>query len=389
MKGGEFVVKNLEPGDYAMHIAPADELEIVFPGEAPEIPSTAGGGKAGAPPKKFYGSRWYPDVPGIEMASRIHLAEGENRRLDISLQSHSAYTLSGTIRAPREFERTPVSVALRSEHVLAPLTRQMAQPGAFRIENLTPGTYRFAVTAGKAPNQVAADFAVEITHDLANFKVELVPEAGVAGEIRMAQDGVELPAGTGIFFMVPTSGWVALVKGGGLLVGGDMPVSGAPIRAGTFRQDSIRPGEYWPTLLGVPQGYALAQTVFEGASARNSALKLSAPDTPVTFILTSRPGAVTGTVRDEKLNSVRGAQVLLLPDPLPDLAGPAAIRMEESGEDGGFAFRDIAPGRYRAVVLRAPDGSDGSDVGQLRELAARAEGFEVRAAQSANISLKR
>jgi hypothetical protein len=385
MKGGEFQVKNLAPGDYVLQIDATGEAAIVFPPEASPPDK--------APPGKYYGQRWYPDVPRIEMAAAIHLGEGESRRLDISIQSHETHTLSGTVRSPREFEHTPVTVGLRSANVVGDGKHEMREPGAFRIENLTPGAYRVAFTAGKPPNQVAADYEFEIARrDIEDVKVELAPGASVRGEIRMSEEdakaGAKLPSRPGIVFMVPTSGWAAVLKGGGLMMGGDMPVFGELATGGKFRQESIRPGEYWPVLLDLPEGYALAQTMFEGASAGTTTIHLSAPDTPVNFVLTSRPGAVAGTVRDASQNAVRGASVGLLPDPMPDKVAPGAIRIEHAGDDGAFVFRNVAPGRYRAVVLTGPDGEE-SDVEHLRELAARAEAFELRAGLSATISLKR
>jgi hypothetical protein len=94
-------------------------------------------------------------------------------------------------------------------------------------------------------------------------------------------------------------------------------------------------------------------------------------------------------VRDEDQAPVRGASVALLPDPLPDKIGPDAIRTAESGNDGAFVFRDVAPGNYRALVLTAADRSHERDAGYLRDLAAKADRIEVRAGQSVSVNLQR
>ena len=142
-------------------------------------------------------------------------------------------------------------------------------------------------------------------------------------------------------------------------------------------------------LAGLPEGYAVAQVLFPGSSPFHSTMNLSAPGTPLTFVLTSRPGAVATVVRDEDQAPVRGAFVALLPDPLPDKVGPSVIRTGESGNDGACVFRDVAPGKYRVVVLPGSDTAYGSDVGYLREQAAKADAFEVRAGEAANVNLRR
>jgi hypothetical protein len=231
-KGGDFGIRNLEPGDYAIQIEPVEEVNIVFPDAAASKEPVA---------RKFYGKRWYPDAPRIETAL-LHLAEGESRRVQISLQSRETHTLSGTVQAPREFEREPLQLSFRPLNSRVTGTTAMRAPGPFRIENITAGSYRLSLTMGKPPNELAADYSIEITsHDLDNFKAVLTPEAGVTAKIRMQEEGASLPNLPGSLFMIPVSGWIAEVKGGGTLIGGDMP-----IRGGGLRQDSLRPGEYWP-----------------------------------------------------------------------------------------------------------------------------------------------
>ena len=136
----------------------------------------------------------------------------------------------------------------------------------------------------------------------------------------------------------------------------------------------------------MPEGYAVAQVLFDGASSRNSTINLSAPDTPISFVLTSRPGAITGIVRNDEQTPVRGVSVLLMPDPLPDKVAPEVIQVQESGDDGGFAFRNLAPGKYRALVLTGANRDRQGDVAYLRDQ--MGEAIEVQAGQSVVANLK-
>jgi hypothetical protein len=242
------------------------------------------------------------------------------------------------------------------------------------------------LTAGKPPHQLAAYYELEMTdHDLENFKAVLTPEARIAGEIRMLEEDAKPPEGIG-FSLVPTSGWTARVgKRGGVVIGS---VPGRGIRVqDRFQMDSILPGEYWPQVT-LQDGYAVAQMRFDGASARNNVMTLSGQDAPITIVITSRPGLVSGIVRNDAQTPVRGATVALFPDPLPDKISPTTIRYAESGDGGTFVFKDLAPGGYRAVILNGEEDVHLGDAG-LRERAAKAEAIEVRAGQSASINLKR
>jgi hypothetical protein len=139
----------------------------------------------------------------------------------------------------------------------------------------------------------------------------------------------------------------------------------------------------------VPEGFAVARVLFDGANVVHASITLSGPETPLTIVLTSRPGAVSSVLRDPNQAPIRGAPVVLLPDPIPEKPGPGAIRVEDTGDDGAFLFRNVAPGNYRAVALTPGDESLQSDLALLANLAARAEPFEVHAAQTASLTLKR
>lgn len=167
----------------------------------------------------------------------------------------------------------------------------MPAPGPFRLENLAPGTYELMLTAGKPPHQLTAYYEVEMTdHDIENFKALLAPEASIAGEIRMLEEDAKPPEGIG-FSLVPTSGWTARVGKRGGVVAGSVPGRGIGVQAARFQMDSIPPGEYWPQVT-LPYGYAVVQMRFDGSSARNNVMTLSGPETPITILVTSRPGIV-------------------------------------------------------------------------------------------------
>lgn len=403
-KGDEFNIANLEPGDYLIQIDPKEEAAFVFPADASPKPA----------PNKCYGQSWYPDASSIDAAATIHLAEGESRRLDISLHSRETHSVSGTLKAPRELAGQPLTFALQTT-ALDGWVAMMPAPGTFRIDNLAPGSYRLGLTGGKPLTDTAnfrdyvlfgldtgsamkkpavngvGDYVFEIgDHDVDNFNIALLPYAGVTGEVRMLEKDAKLPPKLAVVLM-PTADYLVNLKTGGAIGGGPMMIRGTAVQpeTGRFHQEWLHPSEYWPQLNGLPDGYAIAQVLFEGASPGGGTITLSAPDTPLAFVLTSRPGTITGVVRDDNQDPVRGAEVVLLPDPLPEKVGPEVVQTRQSGEDGGVAFRNLAPGRYRALVLREGDLAGEGDPDYLRQRAAGAEAIEVMAGQVVRVELKK
>ncbi len=102
-KGSDFDISNLKAGDYVIEVESPSEPEFVFSPEATASTS---------PKSAFYGQRWYPDVPRRDMATLIHLSEGESRNLDIALTSRETHSLSATVESPREFEHQPILLTL-------------------------------------------------------------------------------------------------------------------------------------------------------------------------------------------------------------------------------------------------------------------------------------
>ena len=90
---------------------------------------------------------------------------------------------------------------------------------------------------------------------------------------------------------------------------------------------------------GLPDGYAVLGGDDQPVGIYGS--------TEVTFVVTSKPGAITGTVRDKDQYPVAKSVVTLMP-----AGDPRRRRSTESGAAGEFSFRNVAPGKY--LVNGAP-----------------------------------
>jgi Carboxypeptidase regulatory-like domain len=389
-KGDEFSIAGLDPSDYILQIDSNEEPVFVFPGDAMPKPA----------PRTCYGQSWYPDVARMDLAVPIHIGEGENRKVEISLHSRETHSISGTLAVPHDWAEQSVTFSLQRNGRIGPMGI-MPRPGAYRIDNLTPGSYVLGLTGGKPADALrdlrnyalaepdggvqgkpaakgVGDYAFEVADaDIDNFDIALKPYAGVRGEVRMLEKDAKLPPKFAVMLM-PASDFLANVM-----------IRAMVVEDGRLLEEGLRPGEYWPRLINLPKGYAVAQVLFEGLSTRNSAIALNGPDSPLTFVLTSRPGTITGVVRNSEQNPAPGVDVVLLPDPFPLKIDPAFIRTQKSAEDGSIAFVDLAPGKYRALVLAEADSDGPGDRDYLRQRAAAAEAIEVEAGQSTRVDLKR
>ena len=165
----------------------------------------------------------------------------------------------------------------------------------------------------------------------------------------------------------------------------------SPVTEGGFHQDWLLPGYYWPRANNLPEGYAVAQ-ILAGGLPTDGLVPVDSPETPITVVLTSRPGAVAGVVRDSDQNAVPGSTVALFPEPLTDRTDRGRIQAQVSAKDGSFAFRDLPPGRYRAIVLTDADVEDVESEGSTAFLRRKAEGteaIEIASGRTVTVELKR
>jgi len=138
----------------------------------------------------------------------------------------------------------------------------------------------------------------------------------------------------------------------------DLSTQGAAQTA-PLRVADLPPGSYMPALLNVPSGYAVRSVSYNGQPVPvSTAIDVEAPESDVMYVLTTRMGRVTGTVRDADQKPVPGATVWVLPPSLPAtidrfvLFAPGQAGTTEADGNGAFQFGGLAPGRYKVVAIR-------------------------------------
>jgi hypothetical protein len=276
-KDGAFDIDGLETGDYTLELRLRVRSNVAYPGT-------------------------------------IHVEEGQQQVLDIRLPTVATYRVKGMIEVPAGRESEALTIGIRSDGSNSTTASDAKRSGQFSIEGLTPGQYTFTGTIGRGADKLYGELSLSVTdHDIDDVKIKLLPTASLTATIRTTEDGAE----------VPEDAELTLFQADGRKAAD--PVS---LHSGRFRLEGLPPGRYWAQLNHLPSGYA--QAVVE--------VGLYSP-TELSLVVTSKAGAILGTVRDEDQTPVSGAPVVLMLD------SPLSKRTK-SGTGGEFRFSDVAPGKY-------------------------------------------
>jgi hypothetical protein len=97
----------------------------------------------------------------------------------------------------------------------------------------------------------------------------------------------------------------------------------------------------------------------------------------LTFVITSKAGGISGKT-DEKHS------LLLVPDSFTTRSSISRIMEADSDANGAFAFRNLAPGKYRVMILKDQRLNVLSVTAQMPE----GETVEVRPSETSVVTFK-
>jgi hypothetical protein len=327
-KNGVFELNNIEPGDYTL------ELDALFAEAAVTWGPEKGGSEkdSGRKPKRAlsYGQVAYPET--------IHIAEGEQKIIDMRVAARESHSVAGSVEFPPGYEEVLVSVGYGiadggGMNMMQNVGKHRAGP--FRLDGLSPGAYLINVTAGEGAARAYGSVPVTVKdEDIEGLAIKLAPGLNLTASIAMAEDGASPPKTSNLLAVI-----LATRQTPGIRTEVLTP------KDGRFHAEGVARGEYWPELDGLPDGYAVTGVLFDGASTAWRPVLLNGSD-EITFVVTSRPGIITGTVRDQNQATVKGAEVTLLPDTYRDVPDPPVVMRMLSGASGEFKFKNLPPGRY-------------------------------------------
>jgi hypothetical protein len=343
---GAFAIEaSLPPGGYFLQLAPVS------------------GGKWAAAWKDDepgYGISWYPGVARPEMAAPVTVSAGERRDVEVRLQKRELRHIAGSIEVPKGREGEPISFGLIGAGHTPVLERVLFEGGPWRVAGLSEGSYE--VVAAIA-NESFAFARVQIGgRNVDDLRLTFRPGVSLGAAVSMAGRDEKLPEG------------ISFHPGLFVLAGEQSPDQ--------LHWRSLPPGEYWP-MLTLPQGYAVVSETYNGQPVYNEEIVVEAPESTVQFVITSRPGSLSGIVRDRDGKPVANAAVIVLRQPLPERMASTVT----SDSNGAFRLSGLAPGKYKAVTLAGADRERANDLTFVQERMRSAEVIGVDFGQAVRLEL--
>jgi hypothetical protein len=363
---GEFELSNLEAGTYVLEFKPASAERISSPiNDA-------------APRRVTYGRSYYPDVARLDVAIPIEIADGEVRPVIARLAKRVLLRVNGVIKVPKEWT-APVEMQLlqRAAGSASLITSgRLTTAGPFEIDNVSDGDYVLIATSRTAASTISAEHKLNIIgRDIEDLFLTLDHGLAVEGSVRMSEENVPLPEKLAVELMST-----------------DFSAGGNPAAvasSGRFRLDGIVKGDYYFRVSGLPSGYVVTELLHGGHSRVNSAIPITGEllDSTVVFVVSNRPGNVSGTVTDTQNKPLTAAGVVLVPEPPPRMLDPFSLKRATSNPDGTFSIRDVPPGTYKAVVLLGSERASDHDITILTAKLPFSETLTVKHGQTPNATV--
>jgi len=211
------------------------------------------------------------------------------------------------------------------------------QDGTFEIDTVVPGSYILTAIA-RLPH--STEYVARARLEVGNADVNEVNLALSTGVTIQGRLSVEQPP--------PTDFKIAQLRVQ-LSSLDTAPVSrNAPVQEdGTFKLESVPPGDYRVFISNVRPGWYLESGRIGSQDAVNSVVTVSAgQDLAMQLQLGFTTGSVSGSVVDQKGDRYPGALVTLVPDE-PRRGRPNAFFSVQTDQDGKFNFNAVPPGGYK------------------------------------------
>jgi protocatechuate 3,4-dioxygenase beta subunit len=291
---------------------------------------------------------YYPGVTQRSQAQRIHVAPGQETRIDISLRPEKTVAVSGRVIDPAGKPAAQTFVAIQpqerqntfSDFGHSGLTDAQ---GKFEIKGVLPGAYTASATSLQEGKPYSAQQALEVAgENVTGIQLHLTSGADLSGRV-IAAGGANVELGElQAMLLAPSGASMAKMH-----------------KDGTFTLSNVQQGTYGVQLFGLPEGWYVSSIAFGENNVLEDGLKLGEAGTAHTIevILKQGTGQLEGTVL-RKNDPAPGSVVRLAPEHAsayrPDLS-----RTATTDQRGHFIIKDVVPGRYRAVATSGdPDGED-------------------------------
>ena len=316
-------------------------------------------------PQDIYAITYYPGAMDATEATALEVRPGgELNAIDLTIPRQLSYRIRGRVVDSRPgVARGPLTISLllksatnNASAVGATFLSESFDPatGVFEKAGVKPGSYVLSVQAGTVRmadlnvvgghGPAGADMIVTVTNtDIDGVTLTIADPVTIPGRLVVEGGDVSAVGNVDRFRVSLSSGKYSTVTGNGQLM---VPRSRALNPDGTFQTDSVRPDVYKVTVSRLPADLYIKEIRFDGKDVLNNPLQFNGSVSgSMEVILSAKGGQITGSVVDEKKQSVRDTQVVLVPDRNRDRT--ELYKTATTNSAGAFTINGVAPGSYK------------------------------------------
>jgi Carboxypeptidase regulatory-like domain len=325
---GTFTITGLGPGDYLVRADPDRDESHPSPIVDQMVPT------------------WFPSAADTVAASPIHLAAGgEARDLEIRMRVARTYSVRGTVEIPAGATGVPDVIYLAGQGGFDP-AETMVVKGAFTLTHVPPGSY--VLRSGgvvQSNDQKTGRVSVEPTRFFIRQPVE-VADHDIDGVVVRMMPSVEL-SGT---FLTPDAKfekWPTMILTPNFFMS-RRRITAEPDEHGAFRIADLPPDIFDVAILDLPAGAYVKSVRYGGEEVRRRVDLSTGAASSLEVTLAPNAAEISGTLRNEKAEPAPHRLVYLW-------TGDSDAELDtgrgtETGMDGSFRFKNVAPGEYHLAA---------------------------------------
>jgi hypothetical protein len=378
---GEFRVADLAPGRYWLSAIYRGRMMMFGDGPARNTVDK---------PEEEYVTTYYPDTTDQASARPIDLVAGQEMPgIDIRLQKARVFRIRGKVGGGNQPVRNlRVMIVPRESRMMGGFMGggggMVKEDGSFEIGGVQPGSYYVIAVHAQGMPTTMGKVPVDVTRDnVENVSLNLVGGSTVTGAIRIDGNVEQLEKAQGKKI---TFGGVRIQLAPMDGVGFNSPGVQAK-DDGSFMFENVGPEKYRIMAMNLPQGTWLKSVRGGDQEVLDSGLDLNAGvPGPVQITLGVGPGAISGTVQDEKQKAVSGSMIALIPDPVKEERYDL-FRIATTDQNGQFTMQGVPPGEYKILAAEEIDPGNYMDPEFLKKNDSKANKISVKENSQQSVSL--
>ena len=323
---GRYRLTGLDPGQWFLRVSPI-----------PDTRKQAGLQSSAPPPGVAWEPIYYGGATSEKTAAPIKLSAATTFEADFTVALEPGYSITGKLEGflPNQDADVQLLRTVDNDNIASAVYN--FSTGRFSIRDVPPGSYYLRATSGSEGNRVRAFQTVEVSGDIRNLTLSLLPGTDIRGELHgtlKESPNLRVPAGCMLSLRPETNDPDAT---------NTYSTRAEPGKEFVF--EHVLPDRYHLDIRCLMGGWVRSATYGETDTLRQS-MTVGGGGQSLKIELGDQSGEVSGTVRDA--NGVPTAAMVIL---IPEDGAPALQTVALRGR--GFQFANVPPGRYHAYAWMA------------------------------------